>query len=185
MTSATDTMAPADMAAASATSAPATDELVVEPGQIWADNDARSEGRTLRVDSVDASYAHCTILSDANDQEQSGSSRAGKTTTIQLNRMRATSTGYRLLPKVETTTLTFTFTVDIAAQIDQSIEDAAREMTQTITAYLTDQECPFLDDYGVTVAELAKYRETGDEPTWGGYEGPFVTAATVVPVTGA
>ncbi|MFF2566747.1 hypothetical protein [Streptomyces sp. NPDC058084] len=62
------------------------------PGQVWADNDRRSAGRTVRVDEVDTRYAYCTVLTAATP-----GGRTGQRTRIALERMRPTSTGYRLL----------------------------------------------------------------------------------------
>ncbi|MEU3046183.1 hypothetical protein ABZ705_06545 [Streptomyces sp. NPDC006984] len=64
----------------------------VRGGQVWADNDKRSGGRTVRVDEVDVRYAYCTVLTSATP---GGST--GQRTRIALERMRPTSTGYRLL----------------------------------------------------------------------------------------
>jgi hypothetical protein len=64
----------------------------VRVGQVWADNDSRSSGRTLRVDAVDVRYAYCTVLTAG---EPGG--RTGRHTRIALERMRPTSTGYRLV----------------------------------------------------------------------------------------
>lgn len=60
----------------------------VRPGQVWADNDSRSRGRTVRVVSVD---------DDGKATVRSG----GKLTRIRLDRFRPTSTGYRLVEDVE------------------------------------------------------------------------------------
>ncbi|MFE0642116.1 hypothetical protein ACFW2Y_10985 [Streptomyces sp. NPDC058877] len=62
------------------------------PGQVWADNDRRSAGRTVRVDEVDTRYAYCTVLTASTP-----GGRTGQRTRIALERMRPTSTGYRLL----------------------------------------------------------------------------------------
>ncbi|MFG2959751.1 DUF6354 family protein [Streptomyces sp. NPDC048291] len=67
----------------------------VRVGQVWADNDKRSEGRTLRVDEVDARYAYCTVLTAATL-----GGRTGQRTRVSLERMLPTSTGYRLLDRV-------------------------------------------------------------------------------------
>ncbi|MEU0443572.1 hypothetical protein ABZ202_28225 [Streptomyces sp. NPDC006186] len=64
----------------------------VRVGQVWADNDSRSKGRTVRVDEIDARYAYCTVLTAATP-----GGRTGQRTRIALERMRPTSTGYRLL----------------------------------------------------------------------------------------
>ncbi len=81
----------------------------VRPGQVWADNDPRSEGRTLRVDMLAEGKAYCTILTNPNDVQaalddpRSGppwvipTDRRGKTTTISVKRFRATGSGYRLV----------------------------------------------------------------------------------------
>jgi hypothetical protein len=85
----------------------------VRVGQIWADNDWRSKGRTLRVDEVKHSsrmgkqVAVCTILTNADRVQAEvdrGSpwvkDRRGKTTEVGVERMKPTSTGYRLVQDV-------------------------------------------------------------------------------------
>ncbi|CAM5466122.1 hypothetical protein [Streptomyces aurantiogriseus] len=67
-------------------------QVGVQVGQVWADNDKRGEGRTVRVDEVDVRYAYCTVLTAATP-----GGRTGHRTRIALERMRPTSTGYRLL----------------------------------------------------------------------------------------
>lgn len=86
-----------------------TTELHVRPGQIWADNDARNAGRTLRVDRIEmhtfsagalegkVPYAVCTVLTQADNYPQG---RIGHQVTIMVSRMRPTSTGYRLVTDV-------------------------------------------------------------------------------------
>lgn len=77
----------------------------VRPGQVWADNDKRAEGRTLRVDRIEGGKACCTILTDADyvqREREAGRGawvvdRVGKSTKISLTRFRPTSTGYRLI----------------------------------------------------------------------------------------
>ena len=87
----------------------------VHVGSIWADNDSRSAGRTLRVDFIVGGEddtpgngaAICTILTNtAEAQERSANydgsfprpaDRRQKTTRISLSRFRPTSTGYRLI----------------------------------------------------------------------------------------
>lgn len=88
----------------------------VRAGQVWADNDPRVPGRTLRVDDVRDGTAHCTILTNDHESQaridQTGHSgptgryvngtwvpgdRRGTTTRIRVTRMRPIGTGYRLL----------------------------------------------------------------------------------------
>ena len=86
----------------------------VRPGQIWADNDYRAKGRTVRVDSTDATHADCTVLTDRTAAtyrhpsgyvHQLGSvATVGKKTRIALRRFRPTSTGYRLVQDAPTPT---------------------------------------------------------------------------------
>lgn len=84
---------------------------VVEPGQVWADNDRRSNGRTVRVDRVvndptkGEQVAVCTVLTNSDRVQSfigSGSNHfrdtRGTTVRIAVRRMRPTSTGYRLVP---------------------------------------------------------------------------------------
>lgn len=77
----------------------------VKPGQIWADNDWRSAGRIVRIESVDETHATCTIVANPTsvqaELDKYGKvwrvDMRGKTTRIQLARFKPTSTGYRLL----------------------------------------------------------------------------------------
>ncbi|GAB7044941.1 hypothetical protein [Catenuloplanes indicus] len=83
-----------------------TDTANVRPNQLWADNDPRSAGRTLRVVSVDGDYAECVVETNATDIQHEidnptrtysrPTDRRGKTVRIKTSRMQPTSTGYRL-----------------------------------------------------------------------------------------
>lgn len=74
----------------------------IRPGQVWADNDRRCEGRTVRVDVVDGTYAYCTVLTNiawVQQRIEAGkeqSDQRGTKTRLMLRRMRPTSTGWRL-----------------------------------------------------------------------------------------
>lgn len=84
------------------------DTPAVKVGQIWADNDPRSEGRTLRVDqfengwrydrrsrqTVPVRVACCTVLTPANEYPDAPTGHCVK---IRVDRMQPTSTGYRLV----------------------------------------------------------------------------------------
>lgn len=77
----------------------------VHPGQTWADNDPRNAGRTLLVERIEDGRAVCTVLTDSDAQRKliaqwGGRSMVGKTRLIRLDRMRPTSTGYRLVEDV-------------------------------------------------------------------------------------
>jgi len=95
------------------------DDTEVRPGQVWADNDPRVTGRTLRVERLEWSsrqnctIAVCTIVTNDDHTQRlldrphespwrNRYDRRGKTTEIAVRRMRPTSTGYRLIS--ETTT---------------------------------------------------------------------------------
>lgn len=70
----------------------------VKPGQVWADNDTRSEGRTLRVDAIEDSKAVCTILTNSSlESSWPRQDTRGRVTRISLTRFRPTATGYRLI----------------------------------------------------------------------------------------
>lgn len=80
-----------------------------------------------------------------------------------------------------TSTVRALVTLTVAPKEGQSTTAAAEAMLELFREYITSREHPFLDDYGTTPEELAAYRADPDEeqPTWGGYEGPFVLEATV------
>lgn len=71
-----------------------SDTIKVQPGQVWADNDARMAGRTIAVDSIDGEKAVCTVLAPSYDNPHG---RSGHTVRIMLRRFKPTSTGYRLI----------------------------------------------------------------------------------------
>ena len=41
-----------------------TTDTTVKPGQVWADNDKRAAGRTVRVERIEDGSAVCTILTN-------------------------------------------------------------------------------------------------------------------------
>ncbi|MGI5274718.1 DUF6354 family protein [Nonomuraea sp. CA-218870] len=68
----------------------------VRPGQVWMDNDKRSEGRRVRVIEVDDT--HATVVGvDIRGLPDSRNRVAARRTRIRLDRFRPTSTGYRLV----------------------------------------------------------------------------------------
>lgn len=87
-------------------------EGAVRVGQVWADNDKRNEGRTIRVDGIEqhwmgvggltgqVPHAVCTVLTPADSYPDA---RTGHQVTIRVSRMRPTSTGYRLVSDGPTT----------------------------------------------------------------------------------
>ncbi len=87
------------------TAAPAN---AVKPGQVWADNDPRSAGRTLRVEQIDGDKAVCVILTNTDETQRDidnppsrtwglSRDRRGSRTRISLARFVPNRTGYRLL----------------------------------------------------------------------------------------
>ncbi|MFE9834075.1 hypothetical protein ACFYP4_02830 [Streptomyces sp. NPDC005551] len=60
--------------------------FVVEPGQVYADNDPRKEGRAIHIDSIDGRHAYATVV------------ETGAPTKILLRRLYPNARGYRLLP---------------------------------------------------------------------------------------
>ena len=83
----------------------------VRPSQVWADNDPRAAGRTLRVDAIDGDKATCTILTNTDETQEyldhpdakpawmagAYGDRRGRQTRVSLRRFVPTSTGYRLI----------------------------------------------------------------------------------------
>ncbi|MGX1129938.1 hypothetical protein RKD49_002128 [Streptomyces glaucescens] len=61
-------------------------------GQIWQDNDPRSDGRRLRIVEIDGTHAVCE---EAPRPGRNGQAKPGRRTRIRLDRFRPTSTGYR------------------------------------------------------------------------------------------
>lgn len=79
-----------------------------------------------------------------------------------------------------TSRITMTVTMDIHPSPEQSLADATTEFRKLFQEYLSNKESSFWGDYGATLEEIKEYRENdGEEPCWGGYEGPFVTHITV------
>lgn len=80
----------------------------VRPGQVWADNDPRSNGRMLLVNSIegegDDRKAVCEVIALSREAQESiarGESgyqdTRGKVTRVAVRRFVPTSTGYRLV----------------------------------------------------------------------------------------
>ncbi|WP_280186252.1 MULTISPECIES: hypothetical protein [Nocardia] len=73
----------------------------IRVGSVWADNDWRSEGRTIRVVALEepshvllhARRAVCEVLTEPGGKPPSRSRKV----RIQVDRMHPTSTGYRLV----------------------------------------------------------------------------------------
>lgn len=84
----------------------------VKAGQVWADNDPRAAGRTIRVlnlvpsrghgglnipDGAPPRYARCLVLTDRAKRYPRSRSTVGRIIWIKLDRFRPTSSGYRLV----------------------------------------------------------------------------------------
>ncbi|MFD7541276.1 MULTISPECIES: hypothetical protein [unclassified Streptomyces] len=65
--------------------------------QIWQDNDPRTTGRFLRIDSVDATYARVLPIAWNPTARIAVALPGARRTRIRLDRFRPTSTGYRYI----------------------------------------------------------------------------------------
>jgi len=68
----------------------------VRVGQVWADNDKRSEGRHVKVVFLDGTHAWVVRCSPTGRVFTNARGNAAKT-RIRLDRFKPTSTGYRLV----------------------------------------------------------------------------------------
>ncbi|MGR6924264.1 hypothetical protein ACU635_59225 [[Actinomadura] parvosata] len=90
----------------------AAEPPAVRAGQVWADNDPRAAGRTLRVERLDGDQAICMVLTNSDSTQRHLDAYArprphsnrpilrdtrGTLRRIALSRFRPTSTGYRLV----------------------------------------------------------------------------------------
>lgn len=66
-------------------------QVEVRAGQVWADNDSRTNQRTIRILDVSDTYAEALTLTDYRGRAST------KITRIRLDRFRPNSTGYRLV----------------------------------------------------------------------------------------
>lgn len=76
-------------------------DVWVEPGQIWADNDYRTKGRTVRVERLEGDTAVCTLLTPYTVSHR-GPDRTARTTPgrevrIKIRRLYPNARGYRLI----------------------------------------------------------------------------------------
>lgn len=69
----------------------------VQPGQVWADNDPRANGRRVRIVSVDATHATVEVTAG----RWGSAPTVGRTSRISLGRFKPTSTGYRLVTNAD------------------------------------------------------------------------------------
>lgn len=67
-------------------------EIEVKVGQVWADNDKRSEGRHVRVIAIEKLHRQAVV----RPCSPTGDFTGHRVTRIRLDRFRPTSTGYRL-----------------------------------------------------------------------------------------
>jgi hypothetical protein len=68
----------------------------IRKGQVWADNDNRCKGRTIRVVAIEMSYdrrALCEVVTDRDGKPPQRS----RDVRIKVDRLHPTSTGYRLI----------------------------------------------------------------------------------------
>src|SRR5699024_3854828 len=75
--------------------------------------------------------------------------------------------------------VTATVTLDVYPRPGQSPDLAAATMATTFRDYLTQRDHPFWEDYGDTLEDIHAAHEDGEHPSWGGYDGPFVTSVHV------
>lgn len=76
----------------------------VRPGQVWADNNRRAKGRTLRVERVTGGLVRCRVLTNADTIQKlldrgapNVRDQRGETISVALVRFRPTATGFRLV----------------------------------------------------------------------------------------
>ena len=63
-------------------------------GQVWADNDPRAEGRTVRIDRIEGRFVWATVITD---RPETLVSTVGRKTRIAIQRLKPTRSGYRLV----------------------------------------------------------------------------------------
>ena len=68
----------------------------IRAGQTWADNDPRSEGRTIRIESVNDQYAQCEVLTAVG-----GGVPKVRRVRLLIDRLHPIKTGYRLISDQE------------------------------------------------------------------------------------
>ena len=101
--------------------------------------------------------------------------RPGPTREITL-----TTHDLRVLPTVaERTRLSFRVEMDVESRPGQSAENAADELSEIFTQYLTDKRMHFFEDYGIDPEDLAESRAHGETAGPDGYDGPFAINTTV------
>ena len=76
--------------------------------------------------------------------------------------------------------------IDFLSAPEHTLEAAAQKMSETVRGYLTDDDGPFLNDFGADENDAREFfadpdRISSDSPVWGGYDGPLVTGVTVRP----
>lgn len=101
----------------------------VERGQVWADNDPRSKGRTVRVLRVEETYAVVTVLTARDSAHDAERQRAvGAERRIRLARFTPTSTGYRLVTGETAAQRHERQRVEIAERDARAVEHAAQHV---------------------------------------------------------
>lgn len=77
------------------------------------------------------------------------------------------------------TRLTQAVHLDITPRPGQTLEQARDEFRHALRAHLSDPDGPFWSDYGATVDSIRAAHADGEQPVWGGYEGPYITSVIV------
>lgn len=76
--------------------------------------------------------------------------------------------------------------IDFLSAPEHTLEAATQKMSEIVRGYLTDDDGPFLNDFGADENAAREFfadpdRTSSDSPVWGGYDGPLVTGVTVRP----
>ncbi len=127
-----------------------TTRTPVRVGQVWADNDPRIKGRTVRITDIDDTHAVVEVLTNASKvEEQLARPRSswrprdmrGTSTRIRLDRFVPRSTGYRLLQEAsETVTDAAPATVAAARSLANDDSTTRRDLVETIETLCVELE---------------------------------------------
>lgn len=84
--------------------------------------------------------------------------------------------------ETETTPVALSIVLQVVPGAGQALEEAAVEMTELFKQYIESPDSTFVADYGASVQQAKEYLadpENAEEPTWGGYQGPWVASSEV------
>lgn len=73
------------------------ERITPKVGQVWADNDPRATGRTLKIIAIDGERVQFEVITNRDNASPHEQDRRGRKTWVKAARLIPTMTGYRFI----------------------------------------------------------------------------------------